>query len=307
MSTFKTIFFFATALLLSCSDNAESTEPAGEKYFISADEVGSYSAATLQAFAIAAGQSDIAPQLKYDVKSYRVVYQTMYNGTPIQASGLLLVPVGMKEAAPIVSVQHGTMFEKSEAPTVSNDFSGIEFFTSAGFISLMPDFIGYGESEAIFHPYYDRQHSAMAVVDMIRAGKDFLKNKKIAFNNQLFLTGYSEGGYVTLAAAKEIETNSTYGLTVTAVGAGAGGYDLVEMLSGVATNTYYAYPSYLAFVLMSYNTTYSWNKPLTYFFKPTLCHFFSKDLSCSSSGKRYIDNVITFSICATEGIKWRFK
>jgi pimeloyl-ACP methyl ester carboxylesterase len=144
----------------------------------------------------------------------------------------------------------------------------MELFASAGYIALMPDFIGYGESEEVFHPYYDEASSALVVIDMIKSAKEFLIEKKIAFNDELFLAGYSEGGYVTLAAAKEIETNPTHGLTVKAVAAGAGGYDLKEMLSGISTNTYYSYPSYLAFVIMSYNNTYEWNKPLTYFFKP---------------------------------------
>ena len=131
----------------------------------------------------------------------------------------------------------------------------------------MPDFLGYGTSQSIFHPYYDKAHASSTVIDLIKAAKEFLNQEEIAFNEQLFLAGYSEGGYVTLAAAKEIDENPEHGLNVTAVAAGAGGYDLPGMLAEITSGTYYAYPSYLAFVLMAYNETNDWHKPLTYFFR----------------------------------------
>jgi pimeloyl-ACP methyl ester carboxylesterase len=157
----------------------------------------------------------------------------------------------------------------------------MEFFASAGYIAVMPDFIGYGESSDIFHPYYDEQYSAAAVIDMIKQTKVHLEKEKIAFNEQLFLAGYSEGGYVTLAAAKEIETNKAHGLNLTAVSAGAGGYDLTEMLKSVTTKSHYTYPAYLAFVIMSYNTTYDWNRPLDDYFRDK----YAKALSVYMNGQ----------------------
>ena len=107
----------------------------------------------------------------------------------------------------------------------------------------------------------------MTVIDLIKAAKEFLLAEGRVFNEELFLAGYSEGGYMTLAAAREIDTNPAHNLTVTAVAAGAGGYDLQQMLTSITTGSHYAYPSYLAFVLMSYNRTLGWNKPLNYFFQ----------------------------------------
>jgi dipeptidyl aminopeptidase/acylaminoacyl peptidase len=220
----------------------------------------------LQSFTAGLGNRTLTEKVKYGVKTYTLVYETSFRGKTIKASGLILVPDNLKKSAPLLSIQHGTTFVKDDAPSVSGGYSGMELFASAGYITLMPDFIGYGESSEIFHPYYDVASSADGVIDMIKSAKTFLIKEKIPFNDKLFLAGYSEGGYVTLAAAKEIDTNQSHGLTVTAVAAGAGGYDLVEMLRGVTTDTYYSYPSYLAFVLMSYNNTYDWKKPLTYFF-----------------------------------------
>jgi dipeptidyl aminopeptidase/acylaminoacyl peptidase len=285
------LLLFAASVLLSCSDHAESTTAPERQYFVSATETSSLSVISMKAFAISSGYSDLAPLLKYDVKSYRLVYKTTFKGESINVSGLLIIPQGVKTASPIISVQHGTTFVKDEAPTTGG-VTGMEFFASAGYITLMPDFIGYGESSEIFHPYYDKEYSAMAVVDMIKSAKEFLNENKIDFNTDLFLAGYSEGGYVTLAAAQEIQNNAAHNLTVKAAAAGAGGYDLKGMLAGVGTTSYYSYPSYLAFVLMSYNNTYNWNKPLTYFFKPKYATALNTYLNGNYSGS-YINQKLT--------------
>jgi len=263
MTRFAFIFLVIVFFLFGCHEAGPSAP--SYHYYVSSTQNGTLSAASLKALALLSGQSDIASLIKHDVKSYKIVYETTYNGNKIHASGLILVPDGITDAAPILSIQHGTAFLKSDAPTISGS-DGMELFASAGYITLLPDYIGYGVSSSIFHPYYDKEYSANAVIDLINAGKEFMNSQHVPFSDKLFLAGYSEGGYVTLAAAHEIETNATHGLKLTAVAAGAGGYDLNDMLKGITTESYYDYPSYIAFVLMAYNNTYNWNKPLSYFF-----------------------------------------
>lgn len=276
MVKFNRIILLISALAFSAFPQSRASGIYDKAKFISATKNSEISFETLKAFTAGFGQNRITKLLKYGVRSYTVVYETTWKGKPIKASGLVLVPSGISEAAPLLSVQHGTIFSQAEAPTASGGYTGMELFASAGYIVLMPDYIGYGTSSQIFHPYYDEGYSAYSVIDMISSGKQFLQNENIKFNDKLFLAGYSEGGYVTLAAAAEIERNKCEDLKITAVAAGAGGYDLVHMLKGVTTSSHYAYPAYLAFVLMSYNNTYDWNKPLTYFFKKQYADALSK-------------------------------
>jgi alpha-beta hydrolase superfamily lysophospholipase len=274
MSKSKYLSLLVAGALMGCSDDASTgnVESAPSKYLVRADSVNSIPLEMLQNFAQYAGQPAITKLVKHGVTVFKVIYQTTYNDKAINASGLIYIPVNLSIAAPIVSLQHGTTFLKDKAPSAVGDFTGMEYFASAGYIAIMPDYIGYGESSAIFHPYYDEKHSAIAVIDFIKSAKEFLRDKNIPFNDQLFLAGYSEGGYVTLAAAHELEFNNTHDLKVTAVAAGAGGYDLGEMLRAVTSKPYYAYPAYLAFVIMAYNRTYGWNKPLNYFFQDKYAH-----------------------------------
>jgi alpha-beta hydrolase superfamily lysophospholipase len=159
------------------------------------------------------------------------------------------------------------LFKHAEAPSnFPATFTGFELFASAGFVTAIPDFIGFGVSKNVVHPYYDQQHSGTAVVDMLKAVKYYLKKENVASSNRLFLLGYSEGGYVTLAAQKEIESQPSHNLSVTASAAGAGGYDINGMLTTIISGSTYSEPSFLAYVLQSYNTTYSWNRPYSDFF-----------------------------------------
>ncbi|WP_192821420.1 alpha/beta fold hydrolase [Rufibacter sp. LB8] len=275
MKTFLlSTIFIALLGCSSCKDPEvlEGPVTAVEKQkdlLVSATKLTTIPAAGLRQIAVSNGQPELAAQVKFDVDVYRVVYLTQYNGQEIKASGLMVVPLNMPGPAPILSAHHGTTFDQKYAPSnfQLNSLTGFEAFGAAGYLTVVPDFIGYGESKHILHPYYDVKHSGTAVVDMIKAGKSFFQKNNIKESGELFLAGYSEGGYVTLAAQKEIEENPTHGLTVTGAGAGAGGYDLEGMLARIVSGQKYDYPANLAFIIQAYNKTYNWNRPLTDFFR----------------------------------------
>ena len=155
-----------------------------------------------------------------------------------------------------------------DAPSAfPGSFTGFELLGSAGYVTIIPDYIGYGISENVTHPYYDKEYSALSVVNMIKATKYYLQQRKIWITNRLFLIGYSEGGYTTMAAQEEIETNPSHRLTVTGAAEGAGGYDLTTFLSSIADTAYYSAPSYMARILKAYNDTYNWKRPVSDFFQ----------------------------------------
>jgi len=259
----------STLLMTACRKDIEPKEVVpNADLFVSATSLGVYPKATLQAFAVSAGLSTYTSLVKYDVEFYKFIYNTTYKGKQIQASGLLAVPKDVQGVPSLLSAQHGTIFKATEAPSnFPATFTGFELFAAGGFITVIPDFIGFGVSQNIPHPYYDQQYSGLAVIDMIKAVKYYLYKQKTLVSDRLFLIGYSEGGYVTMAAQKEIETNSANKLTVTAAAEGAGGYDLNGMLSGIANGTTYSAPSYLTLLLNAYNKTYDWNRPFTDFYQ----------------------------------------
>lgn len=261
---------FVVSGLAGCRSEEEPqpAQSSGQDLFVSAQVATTIPKAQAQALATLAGFGAFASQIQYDATYYKMVYKTTYKGQLIQVSGLLGVPLNTTKTPALLSAQHGTTFKQSESPSnFPSTFTGFELFASAGFVTVIPDFIGLGVSGNVPQPYYDKAASAGAVVDMIKAAKYYLQQQNIAVNKNLFLLGYSEGGYVTMAAQQEIETNAQHGLTLTAAAEGAGGYDLNGMLNGVAAVQSYATPSYLALILYGYNNAYGWNRPMSDFFQ----------------------------------------
>src|SRR5687768_1537265 len=160
MWKYKYLILFFAGLLLNCGEAAKTEDSNGpivspsKSYFVSATISNELNAETLKTLAKGLGQNDLLEKIKYDVSTYKLVYKTTYNGQPIEASGLIYIPKGLQGKAPLLSLQHGTTFKKNDAPSVTGEFYGVELFASSGYISFMPDFIGYGASSQIFHPYY---------------------------------------------------------------------------------------------------------------------------------------------------------
>ncbi len=223
----------------------------------------------------AAATGTTPQQALLGIKSYKIDYKTHdARGNEIIASGLITIPdispafmqaykaqTGSDFSLSIVSDQHGTIFENSEAPSVEASAThrpnalATAFSAVAGFMLVQPDYIGFGESNDTAHPYIVEQPSANATVDMIEAAIAFANKAALPINGQIFLSGYSEGGYVTMAAAKEIQANHPE-LHLMAVAPMAGPYDVEKMALGALQAPVMAFPPFLADVVYSYGVTY---------------------------------------------------
>ena len=244
------IFLSSLLLLASCGGGNKSVD-------IANDTRGSLQSSSLLATKSA---SFLIP---YSVDAYKIIYSTIdANGQKILASGLLSIPKkGSGEKSPFLSYQHGTIFLDKQAPSNSSTQArSIMTLAGTGYIVSAPDFIGYGKSSDRIHPYLHAKSLANASIDMIRASYEFLKTKNIKTNQQLFITGYSEGGYASLALQKSIEEKYSNEFLITAVAAGAGPFDLTGTAKIIASKVVNDEPAYVAYLLKSYDTIYRLNK-----------------------------------------------
>ncbi len=238
--------------------------------------------------------------IPYSVKAYSIVYYTIgVNGNKLKASGLLAVPQkATGEKSPLLSYQHGTIFLNEQAPSISNSsIDGIMILAGKGYIISAPDYIGYGESAGQIHPYIHANSLASASIDMLKASKQLLQSKNAGTNNQLFLAGYSEGGYATLALQKALQESNNKEFIVTASAAGAGSYDLTETAKTFANKVINTRPAYMSFLFKAYDTIYALNKISAMYQSPylnTINSFFDG----KHSSKRINDNLTT----TTEGL-----
>lgn len=176
-------------------------------------------------------QPDKLPALDvlYDVKSYQLNYMTLDGHNQlVEASALIVIPQKTSPTpSPILSFQHGTKFYNREAPTQVATADAPEVITAAiGYIVASADYVGYGASQSLEHPYLLERPSAYAVIDMLHALRTWLDFHQYPHNQQLFLTGYSEGGYVTMAAHKIMQEQQSAPFNIIASVVGAGPYHL---------------------------------------------------------------------------------
>ncbi len=195
---------------------------------------------------------------EFEIDYYRVTYETTHplNG-PVIATGGMAVPKNISCAVPLASYQHGTSSNDFGVPGYQSSESLIGIlFGSTGYVVILPDYIGLGGSPGM-HPYVHADTEALAVIDMIRATREFVETDPVRMNEQIFLFGYSQGGHATMAAHKTIQEEHADEMLVTASNPMSGPYDV----SGVQTDALlsgepYATPSYLPYVMIGYNDVY---------------------------------------------------
>ena len=244
---------------------------APETHLLSSTFIGEYSPAVLAARVPAVPLAGALA--RYPVRVYRLTYATRNtNGQPVTASGALLVPVA-PQTLPLLSYQHGTIRPDDEdrAPSYygagSEVYSVVSVLASSGYIVSAPDYIGYGASKALPHPYEHAASLASASLDMLRAAKEFCQKEQRALNQKNFLLGYSEGGFATLALHKLLEESAASEFRVTASAPGAGAYHKSAFARYVAGSTQpLSFLSTYVWVLDTYNRVYGINRPFSYYF-----------------------------------------
>lgn len=153
------------------------------------------------------------------VDCYRMQYTVGSGSDAVRLSGLLALP---RDAAPrrLVSFQHGTSTTRTAVPS-QLDGTGIAAaiaFAGNGYALIAPDYPGLGES-AGRHPYYVADSIGPAVVGMVEASQ----RVQGVPGGPVFLAGFSEGGWASLAALRILEADGKRVLGSAQV---AGAYDL---------------------------------------------------------------------------------
>jgi len=259
MRTFKYFLLFVfSAYFIACSEeNIVETQVERGK-LVNAALLTEFTKEQLQqTMALAQIETDLA--LKYSFKLYKITYTSITpSGESTILSGAVFVPV-TTAALPLFSFQHGTQAKRNEV--VSNKFlflyEGITggIGASLGYVSCIPDYLGMGDSQ-LTQAYLDNKTSAATVVDIILATREFCSKNNIILNNKNFIGGYSQGGYVTMAAQKSIEEDYSDKITLTASAPMAGPFDMENMFNGLLASGEYSSPGLPAFLLYAYNTYY---------------------------------------------------
>ena len=152
------------------------------------------------------------------------------------SSGALMVPTGPAGTCsgprPIVLYAHGTQTLQTANIADITNTSNTEgaliaaMFAAQGFIVVAPNYAGYDISTLGYHPFLNASQQSGEMMDILAAARSALPqtmSSATTDGGKLFVTGYSEGGYVAMATMRAMQAA---GATVTAAAPMSGPYAL---------------------------------------------------------------------------------
>jgi hypothetical protein len=254
----KNLIFFSLLLFL--------TDVAHAQKLVSADYIGSVSRDQL---IIDFGQ----PIIRNGVDMYKVLYETNdIHGALDTASGLMIFPDEINTTFPMLIYQHGTVGSRDDVPSnLQGGYQLAQLYAAMGYVTTAADYLGLGTSRGI-HPYIHADSEASAAIDFHVVAKQFAEDNGLFVNDQLFITGYSQGGQAAMAAFRTVEQDYQGILTVTAAAPMSGPYSLSgKMFEFTLGDEEYGFVAYLASVALSFQLAYGdifQNDDLGTLFKP---------------------------------------
>lgn len=260
---------FIITLITSCQKDDQDPD---YSYFVSKEETSTYTKTYITNLINAASAtipevSSLKSFVKGDVIIYKIVYKTTVDGKEISASGLVCVPVTPGEY-PVLSFQNGTNTVNALSPSefaINYSYQMIEIVASMGYIVVIADYPGFGESADIPHPYLVKEPTVQSLIDMHFAVKEMIAGELdgIVLKDEYYLIGYSQGGWATLAlhSAMELDYSNDFNLAGSACGAGP--YNISLLFEGMTTVTTYPMPVYLGYILNAYTSYHQFTNPVT--------------------------------------------
>jgi hypothetical protein len=201
-----------------------------------------------------------------DAHVFHIEYYTVGGANEsTTASGALMVPSGAgascQGARPIVLYAHGTSTERNfniADLTNQQNAEGIllaAFFAARGYIVVAPNYAGYDTSTLTYHPFLVAEQQSKDMIDALTAARSALPtSSQVSDNGQLFITGYSQGGYVAMATHRAMQAA---GMTVTASAPMSGPYALAGFVDAVFEGEVSGgAPVVATFLLTAYQNSY---------------------------------------------------
>lgn len=132
------------------------------------------------------------------------------DGKRVILSGLMAWPGG---GAPngLVVFCHGTIQDRDASPSKwkgaengSEAETATLAFATGGYAVIIPDYLGLGDHKAT-HPYPRNIINSQSAVDIIDPARELARRKGYDIGSKLYVTGYSEGGGIAMAATQKLE------------------------------------------------------------------------------------------------------
>ena len=173
----------------------------------------------------------------------------------------------------MVLYHHGTtVFKSFTMSDPNNGEAGLRmaFFAAQGYVVVMPDYHGYGESTLTYHPYLHADNTADVSIDAMRAARIVLASRSVTTNGKLFLAGYSQGGHAAMSTQRAMERDYPKEFTITAAVDMSGPYALSASFLGAMDSPVLGASVFAAMTFTGYQKAYGdvYSKPEDFFQLP---------------------------------------
>ena len=191
---------------------------------------------------------------------------TDQHGDTITLSGLVTVPTD-RPAKGIILIPHYTIYANSEAP--SNQIIYDAKFHKEDFVLLMPDYIGYGVTADLPHPYLAGELTAINGIDMVLAAQAMLDTMHLNIPlDSIYIAGYSQGGFSALWTLRVIEESYADRIHVKGCFAGAGPYDVAVTYDETLESKHISMAALIPLMVVGTDVAYDLHIDRSEIFKP---------------------------------------
>ena len=239
IQVFATIALFLGVALPSHWVRAQSIGPVRVNFGVSYELIGRWSVDKLNQILQADTAKFFGVTVTYTpasnaVRLYRITYASVVperGNKPTVATGLLAIPDTKATSFPMLSYQHGTVYGKQQVPSFPDQSPetqlAIAQFAGQGYVVIGADYFGMGLSTEP-EGYMVKGSHQQATYDMLMASRAVLEHMTLAAP-RLFLAGWSQGGFVTMAFLEKLESA---GVPVAAAATASAPVDVFVALSG---------------------------------------------------------------------------
>ncbi|WP_019925200.1 hypothetical protein [Nocardia sp. BMG111209] len=248
------------------------SQPNGPGQLIGAEHLRTYSADEVRTELT--GNGFDPGTTRFGVDTYRLRYRTTDpGGHETTATGLLALPRTADHELSTVAYEHGTQATAAEAPSTAadgGDVAAVLTYASAGFASAATDYLGLGLGPGP-HPYLDVPSETTATVDMLRAARSEAAALNRQLREQVYITGFSQGGPAAMSVARALQDGSGTGWRAAAVAAISGPFALrTAEIPAVFDRTLDPASSgfYAAYLLVSWNRLHQLYRSPSEVFQP---------------------------------------
>ena len=139
----------------------------------------------------------------------------------------------------MVLYAHGTSTDRAfnianlDDPQNAEGLLMATLFAAQGYIVVAPNFAGYDSSTLSYHPYLVAEQQSGDMIDALSAARSALPTAAAPLtrdNGRLFITGYSQGGYVAMATHRAMQAAQ---LPVTAAAPMSGPYAIAAFVDAI--------------------------------------------------------------------------